>query len=51
LPEDKSIDVVKASIRKNKISVSFRGNAIRVSPNVYNNEADMIKLVKAVIGK
>jgi selenocysteine lyase/cysteine desulfurase len=51
LPENKSIDVVKTNIRKNKISVSFRGNAIRVSPNVYNNEADLMKLVKAVIGK
>lgn len=51
LPENKSIDQVKASIRKNKISVSFRGNAIRISPNVYNNEADLMKLVKAVTGK
>jgi selenocysteine lyase/cysteine desulfurase len=51
LPESKSIDLIKTRIRKDKIAVSFRGNAIRVSPHLYNNEADLLKLVKAVIGK
>lgn len=45
------VDMVKKRIRKAKISVSFRGNAIRVSPHLYNTETDMMKLVKALIGK
>lgn len=50
IPEGMNMDVVKKRIHKNKISVSFRGNAIRVSPHVYNTEADMMKLVRALIG-
>lgn len=40
---------IKASLQKNRIHVSFRGDAIRVSPNIYNNEADMNRLVKALL--
>jgi selenocysteine lyase/cysteine desulfurase len=41
---------LKLRLKKNKISVSFRGDAIRVSPNVYNTEAEMMKLAKVLIG-
>lgn len=34
------------NLQKNKIFVSFRGTSIRVSPNVYNDEADMMRLVE-----
>jgi len=51
LPEGKSIDRIKDVIKKNKISVSFRGDAIRVSPHVYNTEADLMKLVKVLVSK
>jgi selenocysteine lyase/cysteine desulfurase len=51
LPEGADMEAVKKRIVKNKISVSFRGNAIRVSPHLYNTESDMMKLVKALIGK
>lgn len=51
LPEDADLETIKRRIVKNKISVSFRGNAIRVSAHLYNTEADMMKLVRALIGK
>lgn len=51
LPEDKLIEPIRKAIKKSKISVSFRGNAIRVSPHLYNSEADLMKLVKALVAK
>jgi selenocysteine lyase/cysteine desulfurase len=48
LPADADAEKIKKSLIKNKISVSFRGDAIRVSPNVYNTEADLMKLVRAL---
>jgi selenocysteine lyase/cysteine desulfurase len=51
LPEGMDMELVKKRVAKSKISVSFRGNAIRVSPHVYNTERDMMKLVRALIGK
>jgi len=49
LPENVNIDMIKGSIQKRKISVSIRGNAIRVAPHLYNTEADLMKLVKALL--
>ncbi len=48
LPERIDKEKLKLRLQKNKISVSFRGNAIRVSPNVYNTEAEMMKLAKVL---
>lgn len=48
LPADVDGEKIKKSLAKNKISVSFRGDAIRVAPHLYNSEADMMKLVKAL---
>jgi selenocysteine lyase/cysteine desulfurase len=48
LPKEMNMEKVKTSLLKNKIYVSYRGNAIRVSPNVYNDDADLGKLVKAL---
>jgi selenocysteine lyase/cysteine desulfurase len=48
LPSGADIEKVKALFVKNKIYVSFRGNAIRVAPNVYNDESDLKKLVKTL---
>jgi selenocysteine lyase/cysteine desulfurase len=33
---------------KRKVFVSVRGSSIRVTPNVYNNEADINRLVSAL---
>ena len=48
LPQTMDIEKVKSALLKNKVYVSYRGGAIRVSPNVYNDEADMAKLVKVL---
>lgn len=39
---------LKERLSKNKIHVSVRGDAIRVSPNVYNNAGDLHRLVKSL---
>ncbi|MBK5277939.1 MAG: aminotransferase class V-fold PLP-dependent enzyme [Bacteroidia bacterium] len=49
LPQLLKTKIVKEKIQVNKISVSFRGDAIRVAPNVYNDEKEMMKLVKVLI--
>lgn len=48
LPENIQISEVQQSFKKHKVSVSFRGDAIRISPHVYNDEFDMRKLLKAM---
>jgi len=44
------LDTVKAKkiFKANKVSVSFRGQSIRISPNVYNDQRDMDKLMTAL---
>lgn len=49
IPSEMNMDLVKAKISKAKISVSIRGNAIRVAPHVYNSEADIQKLVNTLL--
>lgn len=38
----------KGIFKAHKVSVSMRGNAVRVAPHVYNDEKDFRKLVKAL---
>ncbi len=38
-------DLLKNALETAKILVSFRGNAMRIGPNVYNDEADLAKLL------
>lgn len=49
LPDGTEISAMKRRIAKAKISVSFRGDAIRVSPHLYNTESDLNRLVKALL--
>ena len=49
LPKEKSMATLKAKLSEKKIYVSYRGKAIRVSPNVYNSESDMEKLAANLI--
>lgn len=49
LPAHAQADKIKKALVKNKISVSFRGDAIRVSPHLYNSEADVMKLVRVLV--
>lgn len=39
---------IKDALIRNKVYVSFRGEAIRVSPHVYNDERDLNKLVRVL---
>ncbi len=40
---------IKETLNKNNIHVSFRGDAIRVSPHTYNDANDVSKLAKVLI--
>jgi selenocysteine lyase/cysteine desulfurase len=48
LPKNVNREKVVEALQKNKIAVSFRGDAIRVSPHVYNLEAEMNKLASVL---
>ncbi len=48
LPQGMELRKVKDSLLKHKVYVSYRGDAIRVAPNVYNTEKDFQKLVKVL---
>ncbi len=45
LPESIALDALKDALQQANISVSVRGDAVRVSPNVYNDAGDMAALV------
>ncbi len=45
LPKHMNMDEVKQRFAANRIFVSVRGNSIRISPNVYNLESDLERLV------
>jgi selenocysteine lyase/cysteine desulfurase len=49
LQPDDDLNAIKNLFIKNRIHVSFRGDSIRVSPNVYNNENDLQKLARTLI--
>jgi len=44
LPENIPLEEIKAILKRENIIVSYRGNAIRISCNVYNTETDFEKL-------
>ncbi|WP_420576595.1 aminotransferase class V-fold PLP-dependent enzyme [Ekhidna sp.] len=48
LPENVEQSALQQSLKKHRVSVSLRGDAIRISPNVYNDEMDVRKLLKAM---
>jgi selenocysteine lyase/cysteine desulfurase len=50
LPAGSDTQKIKLALTKNNIHVSWRGDAIRVSPNIYNRESDLQKLVKVLTG-
>lgn len=43
------LDALKQELLKNRIYVSYRGNFIRVSPYVYNDEHDLHRLTKVLL--
>ncbi|MBS1682390.1 MAG: aminotransferase class V-fold PLP-dependent enzyme [Bacteroidetes bacterium] len=48
LPAHADFEKIKKRLKKNKISVSLRGEVIRVSPHLYNSENDLIKLAEVL---
>lgn len=49
LGAQQNMDEIKARLQAENIFVSYRGNAIRISPNVYNDKEDLSTLTKALI--
>lgn len=47
-PKDANVIKIRERIKQLKISVSFRGDSMRVSPHVYNSAEDIDRLVKAI---
>ena len=45
LPKHIDLSKLKQQLIENNIYVSYRGDAIRVSPNVYNDESDFEKMI------
>ncbi|OEK03205.1 aminotransferase class V [Roseivirga sp. 4D4] len=45
LPDHMDMDEIKKTFAERRIFVSVRGNSIRISPNLYNLESDLDKLV------
>ncbi len=48
LPKSINADELRKAFTKHRVSVSTRGDAIRIAPHVYNDEMDMRKLLKAM---
>ncbi len=48
LPKSVDVETLKQSLHQNRVSVSIRGDAVRLAPNVYNDEMDVRKLLKAM---
>ena len=48
LAEGVTLEAVSAQLEKRSVAVSVRGDAVRISPNVYNDEADMAALLSAL---
>ena len=48
LPDHRSTERLAEELRRRKISVSLRGDAVRVSPNVYNRADELGRLVAAL---
>ena len=49
LPKNVTIEAMKKKISEKNIFVSYRGNAIRISPNVYNTKEDIEKLISCFL--
>ena len=48
LPSEVSLDTLHDALREYNVAVSVRGDAVRVSPNVYNDAADIEALLYAL---
>jgi selenocysteine lyase/cysteine desulfurase len=51
IPPSFDIEIIKQKLARKNIFVSFRGSAIRVSPNVYNRQSDLEKFIHVLLSK
>ena len=49
IPEHRNLETIKNRLIEEQVFVSYRGNAIRISPNVYNTKKDLKKLVACFV--
>ncbi|NND62465.1 MAG: aminotransferase class V-fold PLP-dependent enzyme [Flavobacteriaceae bacterium] len=49
LPKNKDIDALKDRLSEKNIVVSYRGDAVRISPHLYNTKVEIEKLVSCFI--
>ena len=49
VPDTTNADAIKPLLGKHRVSVSFRGDAVRVAPHVYNNAGDMEALDRVFV--
>ena len=47
-PDHLDVMNLKKSLKRNRVSISIRGTKLRVSPNVYNDDRDIRKLLKSL---
>ncbi|MEM9324331.1 MAG: aminotransferase class V-fold PLP-dependent enzyme [Bacteroidota bacterium] len=48
MPDQLPVATVEKQLHQNRINVSVRGHAMRISPNVYNDQRDIDKLIKTL---
>lgn len=46
LQPGRDLENIKHRLKEQKVFVSYRGNAIRISPNVYNSDNDLLKFTE-----
>lgn len=46
--EGQDMDLIRKKFHQHKVHVSVRGSAIRIAPNVYNDQRDMERLLRAL---
>jgi selenocysteine lyase/cysteine desulfurase len=51
VPSHIDFEKIVTRLKKNKVVVSLRGNALRVAINVYNTKADLAKLARLLLSK
>ena len=51
LPEQVDADSLRDRLNKEKIIVSWRGDAMRVAPNIYNTQAEMDRFAEALLNE
>ena len=51
LPQEVNLDTLRTALEKRNIHVSVRGDAVRIAPNVYNDEADAASACRGTYGR